>query len=284
MKANSLILICGVLALLILAGCPRDTGTDNGGTAMQTETAGDQNTSSAAASAAGTLQAEEDETESADANAMDAEENTEGMAEDQTETGEESMADGEQKGMDTGAGEEGAKMTDEQSMEGVTTVVLETTKGEIVMEVHEDWAPLGAKHFLELVKDGYYDNTPFFRVIDGFVAQFGLSSNPELKAKWNENALSDDPVVQGNLLGYVAYAMAGPNTRTTQLFINYGDNSPLDRQGFACFAKVTSGMDVVRQLFKCEWGDQQGLTTSEGLERFKQQFPQADFVKRAYIK
>lgn len=290
MKVNYQILIFGLLALLAFAGCPRDTGTENGGSATQTTAGGGQSASDTAASAASTLQTEGDETETAEDNAMTAEEETGEAAGDQAEAGEESTTDGAEEEMGKGeteeetATDEGAKMADEQNMEGVTTVVLETTKGDIVMEVHEDWAPIGAKHFLELVKDGYYDNTPFFRVLEGFVAQFGLSANPELKAKWGEDSLPDDPVVQGNKPGYVAYAMAGPNTRTTQLFINYGDNSPLDRQGFACFAKVVSGMDVVRQLFKCEWGDQQGLTTPEGLARFKQEYPQADFIKRAYIK
>jgi peptidyl-prolyl cis-trans isomerase A (cyclophilin A) len=283
MKTYSLILICGLLALLALAGCPRDTGTDEGGAVMQTDAGGDQSADSAAASAAGSLPGGDESPETADDTAMDEQEDTGEMAEEQTEAGEESMADGTEKA-DGGTADEGATMTDEQSTEGVTTVVLETTKGNIVMEVHEDWAPLGAQRFLQLVEDGYYDNTPFFRVIEGFVAQFGLSPNAELKAKWGENALADDPVVQGNEPGYVAYAMAGPNTRTTQIFINYGDNSPLDRQGFACFAKVVTGMDVARQLHKCEWGDQQGLTTPEGVERFKQQFPQADWIKRAYIK
>lgn len=283
MKLNTLIVFCSLLALFLLAGCPRDTESADGSEVVPRPPSGSQDAGDTAAGAAGMLGSEEEE---ADAAAGDAENaHGEGAAEEGSdEAGLETAADEAVEATDDSADEEGADMADKQGAGGATTVVLETTKGDIVIEVHNDWAPLGAAHFLELVEDGYYDNTPFFRVLNGFVAQFGISANPQMQAKWGENTLTDDPVVQGNKPGYVAFATAGPNTRTTQIFINYGDNSGLDNQGFACFARVVEGMDVAQELYKCEWPDQQGLRTPEGLERFKQAHPQADFIKRAYIR
>jgi peptidyl-prolyl cis-trans isomerase A (cyclophilin A) len=282
MNLNIFAALCGLLALFALAGCPRDTGSTDGTEAAQQQMGGSQETGNAAANAAGAVKTGQGEEEAAggEAGMETGEAETEG-GEDMSES--ETTADGEAEEAEAGAEKGETPMSEEQEA-GVTTVVLETTKGDIVVEVHNDWAPIGASHFLELVKDGYYDNTPFFRVLDGFVAQFGISANPAMQSKWGEKYLNDDPVVQGNRPGYLAYAMAGPNTRTTQIFINYADNSRLDGQGFACFGKVVSGMDVAQQLFKCEWPDQQGLSTPEGLDQFKQAYPKADFIKRAYIK
>src|SRR5579862_1929540 len=106
------------------------------------------------------------------------------------------------------------------SSANVVKVNLDTTKGAVVIEVHRDWAPIGTDHFLALVKAGYYDGDRFFRVVPGFVVQFGLNGDPGVTAKWRDMRLQDDPVTQSNTVGMVTYATSGPNTRTTQLFIN----------------------------------------------------------------
>ena len=106
---------------------------------------------------------------------------------------------------------------------------FETSQGDFVVEVHRDWAPIGADRFYNLVKGGYYDECRFFRVIAGFMAQFGIHGDPKVSAEWREARLQDDPVGKAsNTRGYVTYAMAGPNTRTSQLFINFGDNARLN--------------------------------------------------------
>jgi peptidyl-prolyl cis-trans isomerase A (cyclophilin A) len=127
-------------------------------------------------------------------------------------------------------------------------VKFETTKGDFVIRVTRAWAPQGADRFYNLVKNHYYDGAAFFRVIPGFVVQFGLSAYPEVAAVWSKSTISDDPVTQSNTPGFVTYAMAGPNTRTTQLFINLGENDRLDPMGFAPFGQVVEGMDVVEQI------------------------------------
>lgn len=153
-------------------------------------------------------------------------------------------------------------------------VKFTTTKGSFVVEVHRDWAPLGADRFYNLARGGYYDGGPFYRVIAGFMAQFGFSPNPAVNKVWGAAEIKDDPVKQSNKRGYVTYAMAGPNTRSTQLFINYADNSRLDRQGFAPFGQVIEGMEVVDKL-DTEYGEGDQQKISEG---------GAAFVKRAYPK
>lgn len=167
-----------------------------------------------------------------------------------------------------------------------TKVVLETTKGNIVFEVHPEWAPIGAAHFLELVNAKYYDGAPWFRVIDGFVAQCGIAADPAMTAKWQDKTIMDEPVVQGNKPGYVAFGKTGaPNSRSTHIFINYADNTmSLDPQGFSCFAQVVEGMDVANKLFRAEFADQGTLAGPGGLDAFKKMFPQADFIKKAYVK
>ena len=129
-------------------------------------------------------------------------------------------------------------------------IVLETTKGDIELTVHREWAPIGADHFTDLVNAGFYDGAPWFRVIDGFVAQCGIAADPELNEQWSDRTILDEPVKQGNQAGYVAFGKTGmPNSRSTHIFINLADNRDgLDPQGFACFAQVTSGMDVVRSI------------------------------------
>ncbi len=127
---------------------------------------------------------------------------------------------------------------------------FETTKGHFVIEVHRDWAPLGADRFHELVSSGFYDGTRFFRTLPKFVVQWGLSGDPAVTKFWEKNKnLSDDPVVRSNLRGFVTFATGGPNTRTTQLFVNMADNSRLDSRGFSPFGKIVTGMEIFDRLY-----------------------------------
>jgi peptidyl-prolyl cis-trans isomerase A (cyclophilin A) len=167
---------------------------------------------------------------------------------------------------------------------------FDTSKGTFVIEVHRDWAPVGADRFYNLVKNGFYNDARFFRVIDGFMVQFGISGNPDLSAVWREARIKDDPVKQSNGRGMVSFATAGPNTRTTQVFINFGDNSGLDGQGFAPFGQVAQGMDVVDALYKGYGegaprgqGPDQGRIQTEGNVYLIQDYPKLDFVKKATI-
>jgi homoserine O-acetyltransferase/O-succinyltransferase len=128
-------------------------------------------------------------------------------------------------------------------------VKVATTKGDFTVEGHRDWAPLGADRFYNLVRAGYYDDSRFFRVIAGDFAQFGIPGDPVLAATWRNASFADDPVKQSNVRGYVAYAMTGPNARTTQIFVLMGDRSRQDKDGFAPFGIVVDGMDVVDKLY-----------------------------------
>src|SRR5215469_7623379 len=131
----------------------------------------------------------------------------------------------------------------------VYKVNLDTSKGAIVIEVHRDWAPLGADRFYELVKSGYYNGARFFRVLPMFMAQFGIAADPQVTAKWKDAKIEDDPVKESNTRGMVTFATAGPNTRTTQMFINIGDNARLDSMGFAPIGKVISGIENVDNFY-----------------------------------
>lgn len=132
----------------------------------------------------------------------------------------------------------------------VYEVKFTTTKGDFVVQVTRAWAPLGADRFYNLVKHGFFTNASFFRVVPGFVVQFGISADPKISAAWDSAMFKDDPVKQSNKAGYLTFATGGPNTRTTQIFINLRDNGPsLDGMGFAPFGQVTSGMDVVQRLY-----------------------------------
>jgi peptidyl-prolyl cis-trans isomerase A (cyclophilin A) len=167
---------------------------------------------------------------------------------------------------------------------------FDTTKGAFVVEVHRDWAPNGADRFYNLVKNGFYDNVRFFRVISGFMVQFGISGDPKVSAPWREARISDDPVKQSNKRGFITYAMAGPNTRTSQVFINFGDNSSLDSQGFSPFGRIVSGMEVVDKL-NPEYGEgaprgrgpDQGRLQAEGNAYLTRDFGRMDYVKKATI-
>jgi len=169
-------------------------------------------------------------------------------------------------------------------------VNVDTSKGRFVLEVHRDWAPLGADRFYNLVKNGFYDNARFFRVISGFMVQFGINGDPKVSAVWHDANIKDDPVRQSNQRGYITFATAGPNTRTTQVFINFADNRSLDRMGFAPFGRVVSGMDTVDALYS-GYGegapsgngpDQQRLQ-SQGNAYLIQSFAKLDYIKKAAI-
>jgi peptidyl-prolyl cis-trans isomerase A (cyclophilin A) len=126
-----------------------------------------------------------------------------------------------------------------------------TTQGDFVIEVHRAWAPLGADRFYNLARMGFFDDTRFFRAIEGFMVQFGIPGDPKVAAKWRDANLQDDPVKQSNLRGFVTFAQTGaPNTRSTQVFITYNNHPRLDASGFAPFGKVVKGMEVVDALYK----------------------------------
>src|SRR6478736_8138729 len=169
-------------------------------------------------------------------------------------------------------------------------VKLDTSAGPVVIEVHRDWAPNGADRFYNLVKNGFYDNARFFRVISGFMVQFGIHGDPGIMARWRTAQISDDPVAQSNTKGMVTFAMAGPNTRTSQVFINFGDNSRLDQSGFAPFGRVVSGMNVVEAL-NAEYGEgapngrgpNQSRIQNEGNAYLSKDFPRMDYIKKATI-
>jgi peptidyl-prolyl cis-trans isomerase A (cyclophilin A) len=172
----------------------------------------------------------------------------------------------------------------------VYKVKFDTSKGAFVIEVHRDWAPNGADRFYNLVKNGFYDNTRFFRVIQGFMVQFGISGDPTIAGAWRDANIKDDPVKESNQRGTITFATAGPNTRTTQVFINFNDNTPLDGQGFAPFGKVVSGLDVVDSLFNGYGegapdgnGPDQGRVQQEGNAYLQKSFPKLDFIKKATI-
>jgi peptidyl-prolyl cis-trans isomerase A (cyclophilin A) len=169
-------------------------------------------------------------------------------------------------------------------------VRFDTSKGAFVIQVNRSWAPHGADRFYNLVKNGFYDNVRFFRVISGFMVQFGINGNPAVMAHWREAQIPDDPVRTSNKRGTITFATAGPNTRTTQVFINFADNAGLDGQGFAPFGQVVSGMNVVDTL-NAEYGEgaprgrgpDQGRLQMEGNAYLARSFSRMDFIKKATI-
>jgi len=163
---------------------------------------------------------------------------------------------------------------------------FETTAGEFVVEVHRDWAPKGADRFFNLVKNGFYDDCRFYRVIPNFMVQFGINGDPNVDKHWTNANITDDPVKQSNTPGYITYATAGPNTRTTQVFINYVDNARLDADGFAPFGQVVSGMEIVRKLNSKYGGtptNDQGPIHAEGNKFLDSKYPGLDYIKKATI-
>jgi len=158
--------------------------------------------------------------------------------------------------------------------------------GHFVVEVHPAWAPKGAQRFAELVQSKFFDNVRFFRVIDGFMAQFGISGDPAVATKWRDKKIKDDAVKKSNSRGRLTFATSGPNSRTTQIFINFGGNYGLDQQGFAPFAEVVEGMDIVDKLYKGYGegapsgnGPSQMLCQSKGNAYLQDKFPKLSFIK-----
>mmetsp|Transcript_13243 Transcript_13243/g.31007 ORF Transcript_13243/g.31007 Transcript_13243/m.31007 type:complete len:223 (+) Transcript_13243:192-860(+) len=135
--------------------------------------------------------------------------------------------------------------------------------GKVVLNVTRAWAPIGVDHFYKLVRNDFYTANAFFRVVPDFVVQFGINGDPTINAEWSSDEILDDPVVVSNTVGTVTYATAGPDTRTTQLFINLADNSQLDSQGFAPFATVVEGMDVVQAIYNPTPNDSNGINQDE---------------------
>jgi len=171
------------------------------------------------------------------------------------------------------------------------SVKFATTKGDFVVDVTREWAPLGADRFYNLVKNGFFEEVRFFRAMEGFMVQFGVNGDPELSRVWQTATIKDDPVIQSNAAGYMTYATSGPNSRTTQLFINLGDNAGLDPKGFAPFGRVVEGMETVGQLYS-GYGDEpsrggrgpeQGKIQAEGNAYLEKDFPQLDYVKTATL-
>jgi peptidyl-prolyl cis-trans isomerase A (cyclophilin A) len=163
---------------------------------------------------------------------------------------------------------------------------FDTTKGKFTITVTRAWAPLGADRFYNLVKNGFYDGAKFFRVVPPFVVQFGISPYPDVSKKWRGETIPDDPVTNHNVRGAVSFASAGANTRTTQMFINLGDNRALDNNGFAPIGTVTSGMDVVDSLYS-GYADQptshQREMETEGNSWLDKQYPKLDSIETAKV-
>lgn len=160
-------------------------------------------------------------------------------------------------------------------------VTLETTEGDVVIQVHRDWAPLGADRFYNLATAGFYDDSRIYRVVPGFMAQFGLNADPYVNQAWKDEYLVDDPVVESNIRGRVAFAKGGVHSRTTEVFISYKDNSALDEEGFAPFGEVVEGMEVA-DAFYADYGDgpprgdgpYQAMAQARGNAYLDEEFPE----------
>jgi peptidyl-prolyl cis-trans isomerase A (cyclophilin A) len=169
-------------------------------------------------------------------------------------------------------------------------VRFETNRGSFVVTAYREWAPHGVDRFHHLVRTGYYDGNRFFRVVEGFIVQFGIHGDPAVSARWREDRIPDDSVRQSNSRGTVTFAMAGPGSRTTQLFINYRDNARLDGMGFAPIGAVTDGMSVVDGFYSGYgegWpqgsGPDQSRMQTEGNAYLERQFPRLDYIVRASV-
>jgi peptidyl-prolyl cis-trans isomerase A (cyclophilin A) len=166
----------------------------------------------------------------------------------------------------------------------VFKVKMTTGKGDVIIQVNRGWAPLGADRFYNLIRNGFYKDAAFFRVIPGFVAQFGIPARPDVAAVWDKAKIPDDRVIESNKRGTLTFATAGPNTRTSQIFINFRDNVQLDAQGFAPFGQVIEGMEIVDKFFS-GYGEapDQGLITSQGKAYLDRNFPNLDRIVNAVI-
>ena len=160
-------------------------------------------------------------------------------------------------------------------------VRFDTSAGPVVVTVTRAWAPRGADRFYNLVSNGYFDGARFFRVIPGFMVQFGINGDPAIQRNWMNARIQDDPVTQSNTRGKITFATGGPNSRTSQVFINFGNNAGLDKQGFAPFGEVTTGMDVVDKI-NAQYREQpqQARIQAEGNAYLNKEFPKLDFIKK----
>ena len=172
----------------------------------------------------------------------------------------------------------------------VYRVKFQTSKGDFLLQVNKAWAPLGAERFFQLVQSGFYDGARFFRVLSGFMAQFGIAGDPKVQSLWRMSPILDDPVKQTNSKGRITFAKSGANSRTTQVFINLVDNARLDSGGFAPFGEVVNGMDVVERLYSGYGegyprggGPKQDLIQMQGNEYLEKDFPRLDLVKKASL-
>jgi peptidyl-prolyl cis-trans isomerase A (cyclophilin A) len=170
------------------------------------------------------------------------------------------------------------------------SVRFETSRGPFVVQVYRDWAPRGADRFYYLVRNGFYDGVRFFRVLEGFVAQFGANGDPAVSRVWDVRTIPDDPVKQSNTRGTVSFATGGPNTRTTQVFVNFRNNARLDRLGFAPFGRVVDGMSRVEQLYSgygegapTGKGPDQDRIAAQGNAYLRREFPRLDSVRVARV-
>jgi peptidyl-prolyl cis-trans isomerase A (cyclophilin A) len=163
-------------------------------------------------------------------------------------------------------------------------VAFKTTAGNFDVTVTRSWAPRGADRFYNLVKHGFFNNASFFRVVPGFVVQFGINANPRVTQAWNAASIKDDPVKQSNREGYLSFASSGPDSRTTQIFINLAENKNLDGMGFSPFGKVTSGMAVVKKIYG-GYGEapDQSAISSQGKSYLDKNFPALDRIISAKV-
>jgi cyclophilin family peptidyl-prolyl cis-trans isomerase len=184
----------------------------------------------------------------------------------------------------SGKSASGGSVAGAATSSGTFTVKFETSAGEFTVLVHRDWAPLGAQRFYELVKDGFYDECRFFRVVPGFMVQFGMNGDPAVQRRWDRE-FPDDKVVKSNTRGMVTFAKTGaPDSRSTQIFVNYGNNSFLDKDRFAPFGEVIDGMHNVEGI-NSQYGEKpdQGSIKRSGNAYLKSSFPELDYVKKATI-
>jgi cyclophilin family peptidyl-prolyl cis-trans isomerase len=180
----------------------------------------------------------------------------------------------------------GKKQEESKASPALYKVRLTTTKGDVVVLVHRDWSPIGADHFYELVKMGFYNDNAFFRCVPNFIIQFGINGDPKVNQDWSQITIKDDPPKVSNKIGTVVFAKTGePNTRTTQCFINLADNSAsLDAQGFTPFGEVVIGMENVLHI-NMEYGEHpsQNAIAADGNPYLEEHFPRLDYIKKAQI-
>ena len=182
----------------------------------------------------------------------------------------------------------GCKKQEKVVVPEVYRVKFETSKGDMIVEVNRAWSPRGADRFHELVRMRYFDEGRFFRVVAGFIAQFGVHKDFDVHGKWREFFILDDPRKEKNVYGTLSFAQSGPNTRATEIFINLKDNPTLDEQGFVPFARVVEGVEIISQLYS-GYGEMRpegkeidvGRVEGEANEYLVPRFPRLDYIKRA---